>query len=147
MWSSGIAGFGLRGLRIPLRVPAQAGGDGELVGDGELGVYVHPQLTHRSAVNVVAGDEGLLITADIVGQKCGQRVVIELRVEIGLALLTSRIVREVSAQVQLQLATHDRQTSSPKRVLSERIQVRIDAVAAQHAESVDDIFRQCSSWV
>ena len=74
VWADG--GVGRGGLRVPLRVPAQAGGEGGELAEGQLGVGEETQGADGGLIAGVAGDEGLLEAAWGIGEVVGERVVV-----------------------------------------------------------------------
>src|SRR5664279_5071688 len=98
----------MRGLRVPLPIPAQTSSHREFAGERQLSANIESQLAHRASVYGIAHDKRLLVAPWRVVQIVGQRVKIELPVEIGLVSLSCRIVGKPAAYVQDRPALGDR---------------------------------------
>ena len=84
------------GLRIPLRIPAQAGSERQCLAQRQLGIDVEAELLHGAVVDAVADDKRLLIAPWIIGQEVGQRIEVEAAIEIGLVPLPAPDCRRTS---------------------------------------------------
>ena len=62
----------IRRLRIPLPIPAEPSRYCELLAEREARVYIEAQILHRAVVSSIAGNECLLITADVSREVVGQ---------------------------------------------------------------------------
>src|SRR6185437_7206215 len=99
---AGDGGVGTGGLGIPLAVPAEAGGEGEVFFQRDAIIGVVRGTFHRALVleRSWRGSECFLVAAGIIGDEVGKRIEIVTAFEVGLLKLCRGIVGVTAAEME-----------------------------------------------
>src|SRR6185437_1726455 len=136
---AGDGGVGTGGLGIPLAVPAEAGGEGEVFFQRDAIIGVVRGTFHRALVleRSWRGSECFLVAAGIIGDEVGKRIEIVTALEVGLLKLCRGIVGVAAAEME-EVAVPAPCKIVPEAALIGNEAVGAEAIAADRAEAVND---------